>query len=199
MNLVTYLVSGILIVVGAYYVFRMAVRRDFASKGQTTVISAFLQLFICVAYMAFPYTYLPSDWYLLPTLGIPPVRRITALTLIMLGLVLTLFSMLFVLGIKRSFGWEVDNLITSGPYKFSRNPQLVTFALVIIGVIVYWPSLYHLGWLALYGIVFHMMVITEEEHLTNIYHEKISSLLQSSPPLYWTPKHTRYTTQIIRS
>jgi protein-S-isoprenylcysteine O-methyltransferase Ste14 len=44
--------------------------------------------------------------------------------------------------------------------------------LVVIGVVVLWPSWYALGWVVLYGIVVHLMVLTEEEHLRAVHGEE---------------------------
>lgn len=51
------------------------------------------------------------------------------------------------------------------PRDWSRNPQLLGGFLAVIGVVVLWPSLYALGWAAMYGIMGHWMVLAEEEHL----------------------------------
>jgi protein-S-isoprenylcysteine O-methyltransferase Ste14 len=69
------------------------------------------------------------------------------------------------------FGLEVDALIQTGPYRVNRNPQIVGGSLLVIGSAVLWPSWYALGWV-LYGVVAHLMVLTEEEHLHKAYGEE---------------------------
>jgi protein-S-isoprenylcysteine O-methyltransferase Ste14 len=44
--------------------------------------------------------------------------------------------------------------------------------LLVIGAVVLWPSCYALGWVVLYGIVAHMMVLTEEDHLRDVFGEE---------------------------
>ena len=187
MDLAIYLLSAGLIVLVAFAVFRVIVRRDYRLKGRTTPLSVALELLVCIAYMAFPYTYLPSDWYLLPPAGVPALRRTIALALIIGGVALTVFAMFFALGIQRAMGWQVDKLIDTGPYRLSRNPQLVCFALVVLGSALYWPDWRQLGWLTLYAIVFHMMVITEEEHLENVYGEAYRRYCQQVPRYIGVP------------
>ena len=169
MNLAIYLISAGLLILFALVVFRIIVRRDYQQRGRTSGVSATLELLVCIAYMAFPYTYLPSDWYLLPAAYAPPLRRWVAIALITIGVALTLFTLFYTLGPRRAMGWRVDKLIEAYPYNISRNPGIVCFALVVLGVVVFWPYWGQLGWLALYVIIFHMMVITEEEHLANIF------------------------------
>jgi protein-S-isoprenylcysteine O-methyltransferase Ste14 len=65
---------------------------------------------------------------------------------------------------------------------------LVSFALVVFGIAVYWPTGRQLGWLALYAIVFHMMVITEEEHLLNVYGEAYRRYCQQVPRYLGIPR-----------
>ena len=60
-------------------------------------------------------------------------------------------------------------MVQSEPYHVTRNPQLVGGSLLVIGTVVLWPSWYALGWAVLYGIVAHMMVLTEEEHLRDVF------------------------------
>jgi len=75
------------------------------------------------------------------------------------------------LGVRRSFGLRVGDLLASGPYSFSRNPQIVGGTLMITGVAWLWPSWYALGWAVLWPVMFHPMVLTEEEHMQRIFGE----------------------------
>ncbi len=87
-----------------------------------------------------------------------------ALGTMSLGAVLSLGFMGY-LGIKTSIGQGSSAVQQSGPYRWSRNPQIVTYSLVILGFVLLHPSLESTGWAILYGILAHMMVITEEEFL----------------------------------
>jgi protein-S-isoprenylcysteine O-methyltransferase Ste14 len=69
------------------------------------------------------------------------------------------------LGIGRSFGRPAAVLHTSGPYRWSRNPQILGGTLMVVGVAWMWPSAYALGWVLLWAALAHWMIITEEEHL----------------------------------
>ena len=72
-------------------------------------------------------------------------------------------------GLRRAFGVQASGLVQSGPYRLSRNPQILGGYLLVLGVALQSPSLYSLGWIILYGIIGHMMIVTEEEYLAREY------------------------------
>ena len=55
--------------------------------------------------------------------------------------------------------------MTSGPYRYSRNPQYVTYFLLLLGYALLGRT--PLAWIALaeYWVVVHLIVLIEEEHL----------------------------------
>jgi protein-S-isoprenylcysteine O-methyltransferase Ste14 len=78
----------------------------------------------------------------------------------------------------------------SGPYRVTRNPQLMGGALLIVGYIVLWPSWYALGWLALFAVMTHLMVLTEEEHLRRIHREGYERYCKQVPRYLGFPRKT---------
>jgi protein-S-isoprenylcysteine O-methyltransferase Ste14 len=80
-------------------------------------------------------------------------------------------SSIIPLGYNRSMGLNSKTLKTDGLYKFSRNPQLSGYGILLIGFAVSYPSIYIAGWIIVYTIVSYMMAITEEEYLLKIYGE----------------------------
>ena len=83
---------------------------------------------------------------------------------------------------------KVKGLVQSGPYRVTRNPQLVGGSLLVIGVVVLWPSCCALGWVVLYGVVAHMMVLTEEEHLRDVFGEEYERYCGRVPRYLGIPK-----------
>jgi len=63
-------------------------------------------------------------------------------------------------------------LKTTGFYKLTRNPQIVLSFPMVLGIALRWPSWYALGWMLLFVAMIHMMVITEEEHLRDVFGEE---------------------------
>ena len=165
-----YAISFFLLILIAFVIFRFVVRRDYQRKGRLTLVSGFLELLIWGLYLSFPYLYNPPEWVYFWSRDVsvsPPVRAI-GLICTGVGLVIA-FGTMFWFGLRRALGLQVNELIIRGPYRISRNPQLVGGILLVIGTAVLWPSWYALGWAALYGVVGHLMVVTEEEHLRDVY------------------------------
>ncbi len=182
MKLVVYFLSAFLLVVAALVVFRILVRRDYQRKGRLTPFSGFLELLIWGSYMSFPYLYNPPEWACFWSQDAPVSTpfRVTGVICIVVGLA-SAFGTMFWFGLRRAFGLEVDVLIQTGPYRVSRNPQIVGGSLLVIGSAVLWPSWYALGWVVLYGVVAHLMVLTEEEHLCKVYGEEYVGYCEQVP------------------
>lgn len=52
-------------------------------------------------------------------------------------------------GLRLAFGLEVTMLIQTGPYRLSRNPQLVGGALLAVAKVNLWQLWYAVGWIIL--------------------------------------------------
>jgi protein-S-isoprenylcysteine O-methyltransferase Ste14 len=69
------------------------------------------------------------------------------------------------LGFKTAIGDHPGQLHRAGPYRWSRNPQLLFYGILLLGYVILYPSWQALAWIVLYGGIAHIMVLTEEEHL----------------------------------
>ena len=58
---------------------------------------------------------------------------------------------------------------------------LICGAFMILGYAVLWPSRYAIGWMMLFAIMIHLMVLTEEEFLGNMYGEAYVQYCQQVP------------------
>lgn len=196
MNPILYAVSVLIFVIATYLVFRIVVRRDYLRKGRLTPLSSFLELLIWGLYISFPYLYNPTEWAWFWSAAAPvgePLRTF-AIFFIVIGLV-SAFGTMFWFDLRRALGMQVDRLVQNGPYRFTRNPQLVGFLLVVIGSFMLWPSWYALGWAALYGYLAHSMVVTEEEHLLDVYGQEFERYCEQVPRYIGIPRssHTEKT------
>lgn len=154
----------------AYLVFRVVVRRDYRKHGKLRIVASMMQLLAFAALFSFPYLFLPPSWpwfWRLPGTASHAVQSLGAV-LISLGF-LTAFGTMAWFGIGKAFGYSVSGLTQSGPYRLSRNPQILGGYLLIIGTAIQWFSLYAYGWILLYALIAHWMVITEEEHLQRVF------------------------------
>jgi protein-S-isoprenylcysteine O-methyltransferase Ste14 len=166
MFLYLYLVSALLLLVTAFVVFRILVRRDYRLKGRPTPFTIFLELVVWGMIVCFPSIYNPQDWWLFWFADAPvhPIIRFLGIIITTTGIAVMVVSMIS-LGFGTTFGQKHASLRRSGLYRFSRNPQIVGFWLMAAGVVLLWPSWHAVGWLLIIAIISHMMVMTEEEHL----------------------------------
>jgi protein-S-isoprenylcysteine O-methyltransferase Ste14 len=88
-------------------------------------------------------------------------------------------------GLRRALGLKVTGLEQSGLYRLSRNPQIVICTLAVIGYAILWPSWHTLGWLILYAVIAHMMVLTEEGHLRNVHGAAYVQYCERVPRYIW--------------
>ena len=51
----------------------------------------------------------------------------------------------------------------------------------IIGLALLWPSWYALGWVVLFGLITHTMVLAEEEHLRRMHKEEYDRYCENVP------------------
>lgn len=93
---------------------------------------------------------------------------------------LSLVTVGFVLGIlaliKMRDSWRVGikyeqktNLVTTGIYRFSRNPYFLSYDILIFGYILIFPSLILLLLYLMLVIVFHKMILAEEKYLETVH------------------------------
>jgi len=189
MVLTVYLISAFLLLGAAFVTFRIFVRRDYHWKGRLTPFTGFLELLIWLLFVCFPYIYNPPDWWLVWFADPPvsPVLRIIGSALTIVGMAVAVIAM-GVLGGRRTMGQKAEVLEQTGLYCVSRNPQIVGGALMVVGIAVLWPSWYALGWVVLYGVIGHMMVLTEEEHLRNVHGERYVRYCERVPRYLGFPR-----------
>lgn len=159
------LLLGGCLLLAAYIVFRRVVRSDYLTRGRLGWPSSLLQLLIFIGFFSLPYLYSAPNGAIFWDLGDRPTWNATiGLMFIILGLIVA-FGTMFWFGMRRAFGRRTVDLIQTGPYRWSRNPQVLGGYLLVIGTAIQQPCLYALGWVMLYAAITQMMVATEEEHL----------------------------------
>ena len=84
-------------------------------------------------------------------------------------------------GLRRAFGLETQEFISTGLYRITRNPQILGGYLLVIGVAVQWPSWYAVVWIVLYGVIGHWMILSEEEHLQKVFGNEYTLYCEQVP------------------
>jgi len=168
MKIAPYLILSSLMVLFGYLVFRVVVRREYERRGRLSAFSTSLECLVFALHANLSYTFLPASWPTLPSFPDNEFQSAVGFGTIAIGAVVTLWSMIG-LGLRTALGQETGRLDRSGFYRYTRNPQIVAYSVVVIGSALLWPSIYSLGWILIYGAMAHMMVQTEEEHLERVF------------------------------
>ncbi len=174
---VIYLISYALLLAAGLLILRFVVRGAYRQYGRLTRSAAALQALIFFAFGGFPSLYLSKDW---PAVHVPTMQHWLGAILPLFGLVL-LFQGMLRLGVLRSLGRGTLELQQTGLYRLTRNPQALSCGLYVLGFALLWPSGYAFGWLLLYIVLIHTMVLTEEEHLRRTYGEKYEAYCRQVP------------------
>lgn len=179
MQTVIYLISVVLLLTAAYIVFNQVVAQAYLKKGKLGWLASTLQLLIFGAFFCFPYLYMPPEWAWdwLPN---GTWNRFTALVLVVLGMVIAFGTMIW-FGLGRAFGVNVKGIVNTGLYRYTRNPQMVGGWLMVLGVLVYLPSAYNLGWVLIWAVIGHWMVTNEEIHLRRVLGEEYDRYCEQTP------------------
>ena len=186
MKIGSYLILSSLMVLFGYLIFRVKVRKEYERRGRLSAFSASLECLVFALHANLSYTFLPARWPTLPSLPDREFHSAVGFAIFAIGTILTLWSMIS-LGFPKALGERTGNLNRSGFYRYSRNPQLVAYSLVLIGLALLWPSLYGLGWIQIYGAMAHMMVRTEEEHLGRTFRSEYEHYCDEVPRyLLWS-------------
>jgi protein-S-isoprenylcysteine O-methyltransferase Ste14 len=186
-TLTAYLVFAALLLILAILTFRVIVRNDYAQKGKLRPISVFMEILIFFLLGGFPYVYGIQGW---PEVKVGLTLEILGWILLGAGLLVIIIGMMQ-LGLRRVFGQSSQNLKQNGFYSYSRNPQILSCWLYVIGFTMLWPSWYTLGWACLLGVVAHMMVVTEEEYLKKIFGEEYLEYCMRVPRYFKLSKMIR--------
>jgi protein-S-isoprenylcysteine O-methyltransferase Ste14 len=109
----------------------------------------------------------------------PHIRFLLGIPIALIGSLLVSWG-IYTLGAKNTSGIK-DELITGGPYRFTRNPQYLGDMLLFIGLIFISNSLYVLITNTLLVLVFTITPIAEEVWLEEEYGEKFLHYKQNTP------------------
>jgi protein-S-isoprenylcysteine O-methyltransferase Ste14 len=177
-----YVAAAVGLLLFAYLAFRRVGRRSYHKHGRLTGIAASFQFLTILGVIAFPFLYNSSQYQWFWVLDTPAGRgwSTAGCAIIILGFAVAFGTMAW-FGLRRAFGLGVMGLVRGGPYRLTRNPQVVGGYLLVIGSSLQWPSLYALGWIGLWGVVTHWMILTEEEHLRRQFGEEYARYCREVP------------------
>lgn len=177
MTPLTYFGSALLVLIIIYVVFRVAVRRDYLRSGRLTPLSTFFEYVAILSWVIFANLNLPRGW---PAVHVGLLQEIVGWVLFIGGW-LVVFAAFFRLGVRRSHGLQVNTLRQTGLYRLTRNPQAVAFLVAMVGYLVLWPTWRNVGVLILVIVLAHLMILSEEEHLRDVFGEEYQRYCERVP------------------
>ncbi len=173
-------IFSVIFLLFAYFVFRKAIKRDYKSLMKLSPISYMLEIMVFGIHANSIYLILPTPWPNIPQLPDSQVVRIVSAIIFTIGVVI-LFVAWFGLGTKSSLGMDKNKLKTNGVYKFSRNPQLVGYGIMLVSFTILFFSWLTIIWIILYLIASYFMVKSEEEFLEIKYGQEYKEYCISVP------------------
>ena len=176
------LFSAILLLLFAYVVFRRIVRHDYQDRGRLGWWASLAQLLIFLGYFTFPYLFSPPGWPWFWQMSgtASQALQIIGIVFIILGMLIAFGTMAW-LGNGRKSQRALEEITRKGPYKISRNPQILGGYFLAFGVFLQWPSFYMIGWVLMYALIGHWMIITEEEHLGRVFGDEYDEYCKEVP------------------
>jgi protein-S-isoprenylcysteine O-methyltransferase Ste14 len=175
-----YFISAFILLFLAFIIFRIIVKNDYLKHGKLSFISTMLEFIIFALHANFFYIFIPVKWPNLPSAPDSQVVYIVCSLLFVVGLIIVSTAMLG-LGYIGTMGKSRKTLKTNGFYRYSRNPQIIGYGLMIVATVIAYLSWYALGWLVLYVIIAHMMVYTEEEFLLKVFNKEYQEYKERVP------------------
>lgn len=161
-----YWIGVVITLLAAYLVFRIFVRRDYLQHGKLGPLAVTLEFVIFALHANVIYLHLSVPWPQLPPLPENPFQLYLGAGTSALGLLATLAIMAH-LGFSTTVGQQPSEVRQTGPYRWTRNPQILSYGMMLIGLGIMYPSLQTAVWVLLYAAIGHFMIMTEEEHLKN--------------------------------
>lgn len=172
-----YITSAGLVLATIILVFRVVVRRVYGDTGRLTASASAAQYVAILAWVVFGSLNVSPGW---PRVHVGWGQEAFGWFLFIGGWAVFLWSLVR-LGIRRSHGLRVSGLRQSGLYSLSRNPQSAAFLVAMIGYVTLWPTWRNAGVLFLVTVLTHLMIRTEEEHLSAVFGPEYRRYLERVP------------------
>lgn len=90
---------------------------------------------------------------------------------------------------EKMSGLKKGNLVTSGPYRYSRNPQIVGWLLGLSGMALFYRSVPGLSLVAAFLFVHRLYFEIEEQHLERVFGEEYRRYKGKTPRFLRIPGH----------
>ncbi|HDZ88023.1 MAG TPA: isoprenylcysteine carboxylmethyltransferase family protein, partial [Nitrospirae bacterium] len=172
---------GIWIVLGIY-VFS-EIKKTYNKKG------IFTNRLLNFWYVLWAFHHIPVVLASLFGIWLIPVNRTLALTggliIFTVGVVILPMGMIEFRSLRRSTGQDISKLITTGIYRWSRNPQFIGWFLMLLGISIAGRSGFALALTIVFIAVLHLYTIRlAEPYLENLYGEEYCRYKSNTPKIH---------------
>ncbi len=126
-------------------------------------------------------------------MGIPVnknIALISGLILFVIGAIILAWGLIEFRSLSRSIGQDVSKLITTGIYRWSRNPQFVGWFLMLLGISLAGRSGFALMLAGVFAIVIYLYtILLAEPYLEGLYGEAYRSYKKKAARWFGIPKN----------
>ena len=178
--IIIYLVLQIAFVLFGYFYYKSFIKRIYLKYQRLPLFMGFSQILIYFSHaqlLYLPY-YLYASW---PQITVGKIQYLTGISICAFAALIITTALINLGPFSKTMGTESGNLKTHGLYKFSRNPQVVGYGLLIISYTILWPSWYMIISILSLTVIIHRMVLTEEIHLRNLFGEEFKDYCKKTP------------------
>lgn len=124
-----------------------------------------------------------------------PINKSASVTvgrvLVIFGAGLALAGIITFRSLRRMSGMETNRLVSTGIYRWTRNPQNVGWGLFLLGIAFIGRSFIALLLVILFWVLFRVYLIVEERYLEGIFGEEYRQYCERTPRFFGWPKRKR--------
>ncbi|MCK4890585.1 MAG: hypothetical protein KAS97_11690, partial [Candidatus Aminicenantes bacterium] len=181
-----YLLLQLILITCSYFYYNNFIKNVYLKNGKLTFLAGFSQfgIFAIHGFLLYLPNFLFTNW---PAIEVGTISFLTGFIVCSVSLLILILGFVNLGSFLRTMGINSNKLKVSGIYKYSRNPQILGYGLLLAGFGVLWPSWYIFAGLISYAFIIHKMVLTEEIHLENLYADKYVSYCNKTPRYFRYP------------
>ncbi|MCK5004126.1 MAG: hypothetical protein KAS21_03515 [Candidatus Aminicenantes bacterium] len=181
-----YLLLQLILITCSYFYYNNFIKNVYLKNGKLTFLAGFSQfgIFAIHGFLLYLPNFLFTNW---PAIEVETISFLTGFIVCSVSLLILILGFVNLGSFLRTMGINSNKLKVSGIYKYSRNPQILGYGLLLAGFGVLWPSWYIFAGLISYAFIIHKMVLTEEIHLENLYADKYVSYCNKTPRYFRYP------------
>lgn len=182
--------TGLWIVLGAYVFYE--IRGTYRRQG------TFTNRLLAAWYVMWAFHHVPVVLASLRSVWAIPIDSRLALTggltALVVGVVMLPMGMIEFRSLRRSTGQDTSTLITTGVYRWTRNPQFIGWSLVLLGVSTAGRSGFAMALAAAFMLVLHLYtVFLEEPYIESLHGEEYRRYRSHVPRYIGIPQKLKQT------